>query len=248
MQLNGIGGEHTQSAHQITNCIHGHAEKKDVSGGTGLNDKSVSVASRQQNADGWGLALPGWLRTIAAGGRQLWGRVWGDNTAPGEKAAAGAASRTTLADGSAGSLAAVLSPGQARQDPAQTMSDRNRPADGAMEVTEVSELAKAAAQSTLVPPVAKENPYFTPVGQEAREKNAWEKAKVKFQKITKYLSKRFSGQDSFQKGNDRPPRDMSKRSRYTGKDVQIDCILTDDSYLLDSYDRRGGYAKLSARK
>lgn len=229
MQLNGVGEEHSQASHQITNCMHSHMVKK--SGGGAGAAGAQSVAAAEKSSVEQMLTMPGWLQNIRNGGKKLWGRIWGDNSLD----AANTASQ------SAGALTQqALNASQNVNVPQNTSMSQS--------VTEVSEIARAAAQSALVPGQTKENPYFMPIVQENREKNGWEKIKVKFQTITKYLSHNFSGKDKFRNGQERQAKDLSKRSQYRGSDVKIDCVLTDDSYLLDSYDRSGSYSKLSAKK
>ncbi len=60
---------------------------------------------------------------------------------------------------------------------------------------------------------------------------------------------RFQEKNSFQaKSEQRPNEDLRKRSKYRKDEVEIDCILTDESYLMDSYDRKGEYSRLSTKK
>ena len=54
--------------------------------------------------------------------------------------------------------------------------------------------------------------------------------------------------NSFQAGKERSREDLRKHSKFRKDELEIDCILTDDSYLLDSYDRKGEYSKLSTKK
>ncbi len=80
--------------------------------------------------------------------------------------------------------------------------------------------------------------------------------KVRFKDITGqlagHLPKKFSGflqtRNSFQARQQKPKQDLRKHSKYREDKVEIDCVLTDDSYLLDSYDRKGEYSKLSTKK
>jgi hypothetical protein len=68
--------------------------------------------------------------------------------------------------------------------------------------------------------------------------------------LADHLPGRFFGfqtRSSFQSGS-RPKGDLRRKSRYRKDEVEIDCILTDDSYLMDSYDRKGEYSKLTTKK
>ncbi len=94
-----------------------------------------------------------------------------------------------------------------------------------------------------------QNPYFSAIEDTGRAKQSiWEKVKVRFHGIAGQLMGRFSGKNSFQTKQEKPKEDLRRHSKYRKDDLEIDCILTDDSYLLDSYDRKGEYSKLSTKK
>lgn len=94
-------------------------------------------------------------------------------------------------------------------------------------------------------------PYFKPVDgiYAGRTNNLTQFMKNKIHEVTGYLAKHFSfsGRNGFDTGRQRPKDDLRKRSRYRENDIEMDCTLTDDSYLLDSYDRKGGYSQLSTK-
>ena len=109
------------------------------------------------------------------------------------------------------------------------------------------------AASATVQPVQtyNNNPYFSAIEENATsQQSIWQKIKVRFQNITGFLTKRFSfsNSSSFQTKQERPKEDLRRHSRYREDDLEIDCILTDDSYLMDSYNKKGEYSKLSADK
>lgn len=70
--------------------------------------------------------------------------------------------------------------------------------------------------------------------------------RIKVHTATGYLEKHlpFKQTGSFQAKQEKK-EDLRKHSRYRRDEMEIDCILTDDSYLMDSYDRKGEYSKLS---
>ena len=79
--------------------------------------------------------------------------------------------------------------------------------------------------------------------------------RVKFKELTGHLAGHlpgnFSGtqtKGSFQAKQEHSKEDLRKHSKYRKDELEIDCILMDDSYLLDSYDRKGEYSKLSTKK
>ncbi len=93
------------------------------------------------------------------------------------------------------------------------------------------------------------NPYFeaTPAPVTVK-KTPVQKIRAQIKSMAANVGKRFLGQKSLQTKQERPKEDLRKHSRYRQDDLEIDCILTDDSYLLDSYDKKGEYSKLSAKK
>lgn len=123
------------------------------------------------------------------------------------------------------------------------------------ETTHTSTLhsSQIEAASATVQPVQNynNNPYFSAIEENAApQQSIWQKIKVRFQNITGFLTKRFSfsNSSSFQTKQERPKEDLRRHSRYREDDLEIDCILTDDSYLMDSYNKKGEYSKLSADK
>ena len=66
----------------------------------------------------------------------------------------------------------------------------------------------------------------------------------RFGRWTGGFSKNGALHDSRQNARD----DLRKKSRYRGEEVEFECILTDDSYLLDSYDRNGVYSRLTTER
>ncbi len=106
-----------------------------------------------------------------------------------------------------------------------------------------------AASASLRQPSQENNPYFTAIEDTGRAKQTiWEKVKVRFRGIAGQLTGRFAGKNSFQTKQEKPKEDLRKHSTYRRDDVELECVLTDDSYLLDSYDRKGEYSKLSTKK
>ena len=69
--------------------------------------------------------------------------------------------------------------------------------------------------------------------------------------LADHLPGRFfgsQGKNFLQTKQEQTKEDLSRRSRYKKEDKEIECILTDDSYLLDSYDRKGEYRQLTTKK
>lgn len=110
---------------------------------------------------------------------------------------------------------------------------------------------EAASAAVQPPQNFNNNPYFAAIQEnETPQQNIWQKIKVRFQNIAGFLAKRFSfaGGGAFQTKQERPKEDLRRHSRYRKDEVEIDCIVTDESYLMDSYNKKGEYSKLSTEK
>lgn len=100
--------------------------------------------------------------------------------------------------------------------------------------------------------------YFV-TAQEDRQPNNWyqnlhQRMKIKFGSIRNSLTKHLKQDQSLQMGTGKkgtlPKQEKENRSRlsvYKKDELEIDCIITDDSYLLDSYNNKGDYSKLASK-
>lgn len=228
MQLNGVGSEHNQSSHQITQCMHSHAQDK-ISGAAmqirsneAYTDQQQLVEAINENA----FSLSAWLRKALNGGRHLLGALWGGQSSENM----GGREQT-----GAGGLETVSAP----------LGDENSELSGAVDKLHGGQIAAAA--SLAQPPVQTAS-YFTTLNDSSnRQPSVLRKSKVNFHSIASYLNHRFSGNNAYQTKKESSGEDLRKRSRYRGEEEEIDCILTDDSYLLDSYDSKGGYTRLTTK-
>ena len=231
MQIHGVGSEHNHSMHQVTECMHTDAvAQKGSAAAPSMGKDSFETSLQQKQQEEGEFSLVSWLRNAMSSGRKLLGRIWGEST--GVNALAGEQGETVA--------------GTAEQ----VMAQMGDPAPGEAPLGQISALQQDAAAGTVVPHQTLErNPYFSAVEDTGRvRQNLWEKVKVRFQSVAGYLTGRFSGRNTFQTKQQRPKEDLRKHSRYRQDDLEIDCVLTDDSYLLDSYDSKGEYSKLSPRK
>lgn len=241
MQIGGIGNSgldsHSSASHRVTPGLHhDHETKKDgnirISAAPSEGTKVVQEAQQQ-------LSLLDILKNTLARGKSLLGRLWGAESG---------------GDTPIGSSQAVdgIRAQQAGADPLVTLHD-NASHDSRV----------AAASSAVQQPQTQmgNNPYFTTHSDPGKVKeNLFQKIRVKFRDTAGQLTKRFggrlgerltgrfSGKNTLNSRRQRPKEDLRKRSRYKEKDAEIDCVLTDDSYLMDSYDRKGEYTTLTTEK
>ena len=109
-----------------------------------------------------------------------------------------------------------------------------------------------AGQETLVTT----HTYFRPVeAKDAMPANPFQKVRYQVQKVARKLMDRLPGRflgshsgDFLQTKQQHTKEDLRKRSQYKEDDQEIECILTDESYLTDSYNRKGEYSHLTTDK
>lgn len=246
--LSGIGNDHNSSAHQVTSCLHEHAQTKDKVGGADMTSMSAARQLLQTEEQQQGqLSLSAWMERMLGKGRSLLRNIWGGN----ETAATGEAGDRT---GQAQVLAQIREPSDLDSLGASSAGQNTRRPD-MPQALHTSQIA-AAATAVNQPQTVQNNPYFSAVEDTGRQQeNLWQKVKVKFNSIAGQLAGHLPGKafnfqtrSSFQARKERSKEDLRKRSKFRKDEVEIDCVLTDDSYLMDSYDRKGEYSTLSTRK
>lgn len=243
MQVGGIGSSglngHSGS-HQVTGCIHEHHTKREETGGMRASSSASSKMTAMPETREQGMSLMDMLRKTLIGGRRLLSRLWGTEAA---------------GDSVLGTQRPV--------DGSETRAEGTNPvaASDQDESHAVSHEARVAAASAAVQyPRAQmsDNPYFTTHSDPGKvRENPFVKVRIKFRdaagqmarrfggRLGERLAGRFAGKNSLNSGQRRTKEDLRKRSRYKGVEEEIDCVLTDDSYLLDSYDRKGEYTTLT---
>lgn len=80
------------------------------------------------------------------------------------------------------------------------------------------------------------------------------KIRIRFGEIRGSLARHLKQEQSLQTGTGKQgaqaQRDKENRRRlsvYRQEEQEIECIITDDSYLLDSYNKKGDYSRLGSR-
>jgi hypothetical protein len=241
MQIGGIEESSHNTSHQVTNCIHQNDTEKKETGGMRASFSASSDFARETQAETAETSLLDMLRNTLTAGKKLLGRIWGtengDNSSPAEAESAGDGTRAQ----------------QAGADPV------------ALPDEDVRHNPRIAAASTAVQQSQSgisNNPYFTTSSDPGKLREPFSRRiRIRFRDITEQMAKRFggklggrfggkltgrfSGKNAADSGREKPKEDLRKRSRYKEDDIEIDCVLTDDSYLLDSYDRNGEYSTLT---
>lgn len=234
MQINSVNSGHDQSSHHITNCLHQHSSIQEKAGGASSGAMAENAQQIMENVDtNDNFSLSDWMKKAFGNGKRFLGSIWSGGTA------------TVSSD-------VIPSPGDGEQVMVQIgdphTSDRGQNREGNREYNLSAHSPQiAAAASVAQVPAQHGNPYFTVEASDTREHSLIEKIKVKFHSITGYMSKQFSGHDTFHAQQEPSKEDLRRHSHYRGEQEEIDCVLTDDSYLLDSYDKKGEYTKLTTK-
>lgn len=240
MQVNGFSGNHSQDSHKVTNCLMDHTDAvKKGGGGMAPGDAPAAAPKTEEQLMAEGkLSLSAWMQKTFDKGKRLLASVWGDST------------RNTPESADSGKAVSENNPQIMAQLGEQRDSSHSGPQSGRQDMEGNILPAQNAAASALVqPPAQNESSYFAAVSDsDNRERNIWEKVRVKFQAASGYLTKQFSNKNTFQSGQEQPREDMRRRSHYHSGEEELDCVITDDSFLLDSYDRKGEFRQLTPKK
>lgn len=235
MQVGGIGNsglDNHSSSHQVTGCMHEHHTEREKTGA--MRASSFASSDTIQKATNDVRMTPensllNTLKDAISKGLGFLGGLWSGGQ---ENANQPTTSQIQVA-------------GQLDHTTLQ-QADTHQPT--------------VAAAASVVQSDARlsDNPYFTTTSDPGKTKeNLVEKIRIKLRDMTGQLTKRFGerfggrtsdnfvGQNALDSGQRKPQEDLRRRSRYKEEDMEIDCVLMDDSYLMDSYDRKGEYSKLT---
>ena len=222
MQVGGVGSGHDTYSHQVTGCIHEHGENKDV-GGAGTKLGSVQTAEEvlQENSS---VNFMSWVQNISSKGKQLLQKIWGESKEANDA--------ITSQNGNGNHIA-----GQ------ETLVTGNS-------VGVKTTMNRAAVETAAT------HTYFRPVeAKDTMPANPFQKVRYQVQKVARKLMDRLPGRflgshtgDFLQTKQQQTKEDLRKRSQYKQDDQEIECILTDESYLTDSYNRKGEYSHLTTDK
>ena len=222
MQLGGIGDNHSADMHQVTACLHDHGRQMEGKLGIQNELRSAYQQTIQQNQEQQAqLSLTEILQKLLRSGRQRLLGFWN------------------------GSEAGVTGDKVGKSDKSQVMAPISD-----MNVTK--EADNASREAAL-----QNNPYFAAVAEHPKPTGVplFQKFKLKCKDVAGQLAQHLPGRffnfekkGSFQAKKEGSREDLRKRSKYRQDKVEIDCVLTDESYLLDSYDRKGEYSQLTTKK
>ena len=226
MQVGGVGNGHDTYSHQVTSCLHEHGANTDT-GSMGARAGAAQTAqpaveSLKESSKG---NLLSWVQNIGNSGKQLLQKIWGDSKEASEAI-------SSQKDGSGDHIA-----GQ------ETLVTGNS-------VGVKTTLNRAAVETAAT------HTYFQPVEtKDTVPTTPLQKVRYQVQKVARKLMDRLPGRflgshtgDFLQTKQQHTKEDLRKRSQYKEDDQEIECILTDESYLTDSYNRKGEYSHLTTDK
>lgn len=223
MQINGIGSNHGSDMHNVTSCIHNHGDSKKKEGALKTpQEKSMNQQQTLRQSMEGGMSFRDWAEKMLGGVRKLWGKIWG-STENGET------------------------------PPREETLTRDETLPKGNEMVSKEGEGTASYAAAIIPPQQSMNSnfYFAAIEDTGRQQETIaERIRIKFQNIAGQLTKHFSfsNKDAFQAKQEKPKEDLSRRSRYREDDMEIECVLTDESYLMDSYNKKGEYSTLAADK
>ncbi len=236
--IGGVGSDHSSDNHHVTGCMHGHTHIHEGNAKTGGGEggsqiTQMQLQKQQQDAE---FSLSSWLQKILRGGKSILKGIWGTN----ETGTGGAAGEK---DGVVGTIARVNQSAAADDRRTDTVPGGDHHS---------TEAARRMAEHSAA---MQGNPYFSTMAERNTPLTPLQKIRARVvsaaEKVAGRLpgkAFRFQGQNSFHtKSRQRPREDLRKRSKYRKDELEIDCILTDESYLMDSYDRKGEYSQLTTK-
>jgi len=239
MQIGGLGSSHSTSDHHVTNCIHDHHDVQKQAGGAAMKASAAmeaSAAKTELQQEGL-FSLSAWLKNMLGGGKGFLLNFWGQG-----QATAGSTEGNQAAVSGKGEGQAVISGTEGSQ--AETVAHAGDPN------------IAAAVQPAIQPRVTHHPPYFSGAGDaETRKQTFLRKIRERFQNVSGRMSGRrfrkksgFQTRNSFQARQEKPREDLRRHGRYRKDTVEINYARTEESYLMDSYDRKGEYSLLTTKK
>ena len=219
MQLGGIGNSHSADMHNVTTCMHNYDTERKVGAAKLTSPAETPKMEMRVHQEQTQLSFMEWVQQLLQSGKQRLLGFW------------------------RGGDASVWNESGEKTVSSQAVA----------QVYAENDTNVKKQQNTL-----HNNPYFAAIEPEKTTNSGipvFQKVKLKVREATgqlaKHLPNKFFGfqkQDSFHAKKEGSREDLRKRSKYREDQLEIDCVLTDESYLLDSYDRKGEYSQLTTRK
>lgn len=253
MQFHGIGvgnEEHSAQAHHVTNCMHDHSHFKKEGNVSKAGGEAARVQQETAGQGEGGLSLSAWMDSYFSRGKGLLRRFWnGKETAEAGQSGERSGQEQTLAQisdsresGAAASAGSV--PGHPAPD--SHLADLSQ----AVHVSRAAQAANPAAGLSV-----QAGAEAAPARESGGQEGMWRRIKVRFKDIAGQLTghlrgntSRFQPKRPFQAKQAITREEPGKTGKPRRDAVEIANYHVEESYLLDSYDRKGGYSKISTKK
>lgn len=219
MQLGGIGDSHSAGMHHVTVCMHSHDTEQKVGAAKLTSPAETPKLELRAHQEQTQLSFMEWVQQLLRSGKQRLLGFWRGNDT------------------------SIQSESGEKNVSGQVMA----------RAFEENDTSVKKQEDTLY-----NNPYFAAIEPEKSTTVSvpvFQKVKLKVKEATGQLARHlpnkffsFQKQGSFHAKKEGRREDLRKRSKYREDQLEIDCVLTDESYLLDSYDRKGEYSQLTTRK
>lgn len=251
MQFNGIGrSEHGAEMHHVTECMHDHSHfKKEDAGASGTAaGRNVQMPSAPAREPEGMFSLSAWLDRTLGNGKRLLRGFWD---------AAGAETVKEAGERS-GEEQLLAQIGDARETDGAGTSAAGQEGQR-QDMPRPLHAAQIAQASAAVQPLRAQQETSGIPAEAKREAGGgrdtlWQRIRVKFRDAAGQLKGRLPGKffspqtNSFQMKQEKPREDMRRQGKARRDAVEIDSYRMDESYLLDSYDRKGSYSRLTTKK
>lgn len=232
MQIGGLGSSHGTGDHHVTTCIHDHREAQEDTGAMAMKTSASMEASggkADPQPEGQ-FSLSAWLKNVLGNSRGFLLNFWGNG-----QTASGSIEGSRGAVSGAGDTYAAVSPAGVR-------AGTPDPAAAALSVIQQHLKEDTCLRSASA-------------AAEHHKQTLWQRVKMRFNNVQGQVngrrSHKFSGfqaKDSFPAGQEKAEEELRRNNRHRKDTVEINCARTEDSYLMDSYDCRGEYSRLTTIK
>ncbi len=255
MRIGGVENHINEHTHHVTSMAHDHVPReKEPLGGLPQRESNggFGASSETQRSR---FSLSEWIADPLKSLRKFALRIWnggdsgsgvsagtGERQLTGEEQPLAGALEEVDADAAGGGMSGAADD---RGNPQASVQANVQTPSAVLHNPQIAAAATGVPQQNIY-----NNPYFAAIEDTGRQsQHIWQKMKVRFHSVAGFLTRRFSfsGRNSFQAKQEKPKEDLRRRSRYRSENLDVECVLTDDSYLLDSYDRSGNYRQLSTR-
>ena len=236
MQISGLGNSHGTSDHHVTNCIHDHRDVQKDPGAMAMKASAATEASAakselQQEGQ---FSLSAWLKSALGNSKGFLLNFW-----EGGQAVTGTPEgRSTAISGAEGS---------------QTGSQTAVHTENSGTVSAAAAEVQSVMQQNTINNVSYTSAEIT----KNQKRTLWQRARDHFRNMSGRSdgkrSQSFSGiqtkKSFFQAKREQPgEEELRRHNRYRRDTVEINVAQIEEDYLMDSYDRKGEYSRLTTKK